>query len=1089
MKRLSLVVALVLGLSVKAFSQFCPGCVQNSATEQNAQLNITSATIRGLLHVGSINVSSITVTTATAAVYYGSATYLTNLNASQLLYGAVPSVALSGSYPGITSIGMISSGIWNGNIITSQYGGTGANLVTANPGSIPYFSSVGTMSALAPATAGFLLQTNGASPPSWTGAPQVLGTNITAIPLENLIPGELPSDITINDASISTVSAAKVIGNIPGNANNIYGILPIGSLGAGTFNTSNPASSVTASGVIPGIYGGPNQLLQATVGYDGRITAISQSSFTISFSSTSGPLPPGITIGAAQVTAGTLGPTVIASSVAVSGVVAGSYGIASQVSTFTVGVDGRLTNAGQIPIAISPSQINSGTLPGGVSVPAANIQAGVLAGNVIASSVAATGIGAGTYGAPGYALQLGVGGDGRILSQATYLIPGTSTSTTYSNVDNAWSHSQTFFSSITVNSSFGANFLAGNGSALTSLNPASIASGVLSASVIASSVAATGVVPATYGSSTQTAQITIGVDGRVTAATNIAISASAGISTGVVTTAALTGNGNSTSPLGVNSSSVAVFSTGGNLVLPYGVSAGSASLGGFSVVGGSGTFTYTVQASTFIGSVFGTTGQTCQASGTSVVCATANGNTVSNVTAVNIGGNGNSAGGLTATVLGGQLNSASGNVSLAAGSFAFADGEGSSVWADDSVGTNYHSHSRYTWNARANNGFYLDTTSGVTITSGSLNVPASSGTFKYTVTASTFVGSVFGTTGQYCTGSANPSTQAITCGPLNGNASSNNGCTISGGTSNSCTADYGTIPGGNQNLVSGGGGFAAGINAQATHVGSFVWSDNFGTNYFDHGTNTFNVRANGGIYFDTTDGVNITSGSLNVKIGTVTAYAFSGIGSSITAITAANISSGTLGAAVIASSVAASGVTPGTYGSFNQVPQLTIGVDGRVSTASTVTISAGISTGVVTNASLTGNGNSSSPLAANSSSVTLQGNTFNGANQLVQLLGNGFLPVLNGSNLTNVTAASVAASSVTPGSFQNAIYTFPTTTVVNGLSLLGSYSAATIRTTACSTFVSGSAGCMVYNATDFDMYTSTAASAGSWRNSRTGTAP
>lgn len=57
-----------------------------------------------------------------------------------------------------------------------------------------------------------------------------------------------------------------------------------------------------------------------------------------------------------------------------------------------------------------------------------------------------------------------------------------------------------------------------------------------------------------------------------------------------------------------------------------------------------------------------------------------------------------------------------------------------------------------------------------------------------------------------------------------------------------------------------------------------------------------------------------------------------------------------------------------------------------------------------------------------SSSVTLQGNTFNGGNQLVQLTAGGLLPALNGSNLTNVAAAScancISLQGSTPGSPQ-----------------------------------------------------------------------
>ncbi len=51
------------------------------------------------------------------------------------------------------------------------------------------------------------------------------------------------------------------------------------------------------------------------------------------------------------------------------------------------------------------------------------------------------------------------------------------------------------------------------------------------------------------------------------------------------------------------------------------------------------------------------------------------------------------------------------------------------------------------------------------------------------------------------------------------------------------------------------------------------------------------------------------------------------------------------------------------------------------------------------------------PDARLSPNVTLQGNTFNGANQLVQLTAGGLLPVLNGSNLSNVNAAQLGGQS------------------------------------------------------------------------------
>jgi len=61
---------------------------------------------------------------------------------------------------------------------------------------------------------------------------------------------------------------------------------------------------------------------------------------------------------------------------------------------------------------------------------------------------------------------------------------------------------------------------------------------------------------------------------------------------------------------------------------------------------------------------------------------------------------------------------------------------------------------------------------------------------------------------------------------------------------------------------------------------------------------------------------------------------------------------------------------------------------------------------------ITGDGTAASPLALDSSSVTLQGNAFNGDNQLVQLNGSSQLPPLDGSQLTDIVVTSIAADTI-----------------------------------------------------------------------------
>jgi hypothetical protein len=75
---------------------------------------------------------------------------------------------------------------------------------------------------------------------------------------------------------------------------------------------------------------------------------------------------------------------------------------------------------------------------------------------------------------------------------------------------------------------------------------------------------------------------------------------------------------------------------------------------------------------------------------------------------------------------------------------------------------------------------------------------------------------------------------------------------ISGGFDNRIGpfAEFATIPGGGQNTVAGRGSLAAGIFANAQHPGSFVWNDGQSV-LTSAGTNTFNVGARGGAYFET----------------------------------------------------------------------------------------------------------------------------------------------------------------------------------------------------------------------------------------------
>lgn len=435
----------------------CTNCILNTASPQEAQINIGTATIRGTLNVSTLNVTNLVITNLSATNITGSGAGITALNASQLTSGTVPFARLSGSYTGITGVGTLAAGVWNGTAIGTQYGGTGQNFVTQATGTLVYFSNVGVMAGLPAAAAGRILQTNGATAaPSWTAAPQVLGTNITGIPLANLQTGNLPAAIKATDASLVSVTGAKVIGDINGNAEGITGTLSLNQLEPGTLGVNIIAQKLNATGVSSGTFGGPGFIPQIQVSTDGRIYAVSQSTLSVPpVIITPGSLPSGVLIDPTAIQAGFLGFNVVASSLNSTGAIPGTYGGPAMTLTAVLRGDGRLNSITQELIALPADQLTAGLIPSGVVVPPENIDDGLLNVGVVAQTVATTTVVAGTYGGPTQVPFFTVGGDGRLTAAGQNTIPSLSTTAAVTNLDNAWSHAQTSFSSWTILGDFG----------------------------------------------------------------------------------------------------------------------------------------------------------------------------------------------------------------------------------------------------------------------------------------------------------------------------------------------------------------------------------------------------------------------------------------------------------------------------------------------------------------------------------------------------------------------------------------------------------------------------------------------------------
>jgi hypothetical protein len=269
------------------------------------------------------------------------------------------------------------------------------------------------------------------------------------------------------------------------------------------------------------------------------------------------------------------------------------------------------------------------------------------------------------------------------------------------------------------------------------------------------------------------------------------------------------------------------------------------------------------------------------------------------------GGLSNQATNAYATVPGGENNIAGGQFSFAAGQRAKAIHNGAFVWAD-SQPADFASTTTNQFNVRANGGARFETSGkGMTIdgqpvlTSGSsdsgisiqqnaddtpnvilgasinyvsnsvvgatiggggvVNYDGAPYNYSNSVTANfgTVSGGYDNTSGHDATvggGAGNiASGDTATVSGGGGNIASGAAATVGGGSSNQATNAYATVPGGLGNLAGGQYSFAAGQRAKAIHNGAFVWADSQPADFASMANDSFNVRAQGGTVFNTSE--------------------------------------------------------------------------------------------------------------------------------------------------------------------------------------------------------------------------------------------
>ena len=228
----------------------------SNITDTGTQITLGSATsVSGIL---------------TSFGFFGPGTSLTNLNASNLVSGTVPSAVVSGTYSGITSVGNLTQLNVTGVTTSNGFFGPGTNLTNLNAsnlasGTVPSAVVSGTYSGIT--SVGNLTQLNvtGVTTSNGFFGP---GTNLTNLNASSLASGTVPSAVVsgtysgitsvgnltqLNVTGITTLQNLELNGWLL-DANNSAGAVNqiLSSTGSGIAWTSvNTTGIITASGGTP----------------------------------------------------------------------------------------------------------------------------------------------------------------------------------------------------------------------------------------------------------------------------------------------------------------------------------------------------------------------------------------------------------------------------------------------------------------------------------------------------------------------------------------------------------------------------------------------------------------------------------------------------------------------------------------------------------------------------------------------------------------------------------------------------------------------------------------------------------------------
>jgi len=168
-------------------------------------------------------------------------------NAANITSGTLAAARLSGSYTGITGVGTLTAGTWNGTAIGTAYGGTG---LTATPSNGQLAIGNGAGYSLATLTAGSNVSISNTAGGITISATPAAGGTVQSVDVSGGTTGLTTSGGPVTVTGTITLAGTLVVANGGTGATTLSGYLFGNGTSAVTASTTIPSTAITGLGTM-----------------------------------------------------------------------------------------------------------------------------------------------------------------------------------------------------------------------------------------------------------------------------------------------------------------------------------------------------------------------------------------------------------------------------------------------------------------------------------------------------------------------------------------------------------------------------------------------------------------------------------------------------------------------------------------------------------------------------------------------------------------------------------------------------------------------------------------------------------------------